>query len=69
MIETNNAKEAVGGILPTLRVMETGDMVTFPINKMHYVRSVSVQLGTITGRRYSTHIDRKAGVIHVTRLQ
>lgn len=66
-MQTNNETTTVGGILPTMRAMETGATVSFPLNKMHYVRSLAVQLGTITGRRYTTHIDRTTGVINVTR--
>jgi len=55
-------------LLSQLREMETGDKICFPINRMSYVRSISVSFGAEWGRKYKTRLLKDSKQIQVTRL-
>lgn len=61
-------KEREGSVLGEIRRLETGEIRTFPIERLGYVRSVVSTYGPAWRRRFSTSTDRKAGTITVRRI-
>ena len=54
-------------VRPTLKEMEVGEEVCFPLMQMKTVRVLASELGAIMERKYQTKADREARVIIVTR--
>lgn len=54
-------------VLPTLREMPVGTSTDFPLARFNSVRSSCVIASMQYGVRFSTHIDRQANTITVTR--
>lgn len=52
----------------TLRALEVGDSISFPIVKLMSVRAIASNLSLMMGRRYTTRVSRQERVIVVTRL-
>lgn len=56
-------------IRPTLLDMKIGETKTFHISRMKSVRTQASELGAMYDRCYTTHTDRKAKTIDVTRQE
>lgn len=56
-------------VLPTLREMPVGTSTDFPLARFNSVRSSCVIANMQYGERFSTHIDRQANTITVTRVE
>lgn len=56
-------------VLPTLREMAVGDSTDYPLERFNSVRSSCSIANMQYGIRCSTHIDRKAATITVTRVE
>ena len=56
-----------GSILSRLAKMCVEDEISFPIANIPSVRAAASLTGARFGRIYSTHMDRVAGIITVTR--
>lgn len=54
-------------IRATLKEMEVGDVVHFPVSKVSVIRSAASTLGLETGRRYMSRINREMMTIDVVR--
>ena len=54
-------------VLPTLREMPIGTSTDFPLARFNSVRASCVLANMQYGVRFSTHVDRKANTITVTR--
>lgn len=61
------ANHRAGSVLSQLAEMEVGAELVFPIIDIPSVRSAASLTGARFGRIYSTHMDRVAGIITVTR--
>lgn len=59
--------EKIKQVRPTLKGMEVGEKVSFPLMQMKTVRVLASELGAIMERKYQTKADREARVITVTR--
>lgn len=55
-------------IRPTLREMQVGDVVHFPVSKMSVVRTLSSTLGYEMERKYTVRHNRKIKKMTVTRI-
>lgn len=53
--------------LATIRQMELGDSVTYPIERASYVRSACVSFGAEWGKKFATKTNRAERTITVTR--
>lgn len=54
---------------PQLRELEIGQAIDFPIQRMLSVKSSCTDLGAIYCRKFRTKLNRKQGVITVTRIK
>lgn len=64
MENTNTEKIPV---FPTFRQMEVGEKRTWPLMQVATIRSNTSLFNLMTGRKYTTHVNREKGVIEVTR--
>lgn len=55
-------------IMPQLKSMSTGEVVTFPLTRMTTVRSTCSMVATESARRFKTWINKERGTINVMRL-
>lgn len=55
-------------VQPTLRAMEVGDAVYFPIERLKVVCATAYDLGTMLGRTYKTQRYKQLGYMQVIRL-
>lgn len=56
-------------IHPTLKAMNVGDVVSFPLKQLNGVRSSAVTIGTMHNKKFATHVNRVDMVLEVTRTE
>lgn len=56
-------------IQPTLKAMDVGATKTFSLTQLNGVRSSAVTIGTMYGKKFTTHVNRDKNVLEVTRLK
>lgn len=54
-------------VLASLREMEIGDSISWPMHRMSYIRSICVTFGTEWGKKFTTKLNRAERTISVTR--
>lgn len=55
-------------IRPAIKVMEIGQKLTYPIERMNAVRKTATELALITSRRFSVNQSNDNKTITVTRI-
>ena len=56
-------------IKPTLREMQVGDVVHFPVSRMSVIRTLSSTLGYEMDRKYTARHNRNMKMMSVTRVK
>lgn len=56
-------------VSPTLKGMDVGKTINFPIHRYNVVKSQCSVIGLVSNLKFTTHIDRKNKTINVTRIQ
>ncbi len=55
--------------MPSLRMMEVGERVAFPLSRMNCVKTSCTIASVVLGWRFSTHVNREQVAIEVTRKE
>lgn len=58
-----------GPVATQIRALKVNEEVHFPVAKLTTVKTCASNMGLVTGRRFTTSIDREQGVISVTRVE
>lgn len=51
--------------------MDAGDVISYPMDKWNYIRNLVAKMNSVhhlTGRKYSTRVNREEGTISATRV-
>lgn len=56
-------------VIPSLRKMEVGERVAFPLSRMNCVKTSCTIASVVLGWRFSTHVNREQAAIEVTRKE
>lgn len=56
-------------VIPTLKSLPVGGVATFELARLNVVKNSCSTTACELGTRYSTHLDRKAATITVTRVE
>ena len=56
-------------IVPTLRDMQVGDMVTFPLCRLNSVKNTCSNVSLLYHRKYTTKLSRQDNIVKVFRLK
>lgn len=60
---------AKANVLASIKQLETGKEISFPMAKTPYVRSACSVASFSTGGRYSTRVSRDEGLVYVRRTE
>lgn len=58
-----------GPVATQIRALEVNEEVHFPVAKLPTVKTCASNMGLVTGRRFTTIVDREQGVISVVRVE
>lgn len=65
----NNEIETKLPIAPSLKLLEVGESVSFPVERNNAVRNAATQIGLVEHKRYSCNISADRTTITVTRTE